>query len=690
LLYLVAKSNAMKHLLLILTSFFTICSTAQEHFNCGSASPTVDAIKKTKQLVSNHTKTDELRIIPVVFHVLHQYGSENISDAQIFDQMEILNADFQRMNADTNMVQPPFDTIIGKVNFEFRLAHINPWGNPTTGIDRIATPLTNVGNQSAMINMWDPAHYVNIWVVNNTVPGVSGFSINPLVSQDPCMAGIVILNDYVGSIGTASPASSFGLTHEMGHYFGLFHTFGDTCGDSDGIYDTPYTTHISMCNFSANSCNDSLYVDSFDYWGFDPRNNVENFMDYTWCNFMFTNAQAALMRAVQENPLYGRDQLSTEANLIATGTGPGPQTVSLAMPSSSFVPAKRFICQGESVQMINGTGSTTGETYSWSFPGGTPSTSTEFEPTVTYSTPGFHMVSLTVTNPNGSALYGIVEAVYVSADGYDFYGLNVQDFDVDNGLWFRKNYLNDTPLFQRIEQNGINGTPCYVLNNELITDSSLLCSPIAYQNILTGKVDELISPAFGLNYTTNVVVSFDYAYASSEIDIAEMTEKLRVYSSRDCGSTWIQRKVLADTALTTAFENTGNIFVPNANQWKHASFNYTTNAMDYKTRFKFAFTGENHSNYLYIDNFRIDGILGIENEDFELIEIFPNPVSKGGTVHLSNSGQEVLSIQILDLQGKIVYENESVNTSEIKLPETINAGMYLLKINGTTQRLVVE
>lgn len=675
----------------MLTTLPAFFSTAQSGLQCGSSSPTVDAIKKTKQLVASSTKTDELRIIPVVFHVLHQYGNENISDAQIFDQMNILNEDFQRLNADTNMVQVPFDTIIGKVNFEFRLAHINPWGNPTTGIERIATPLTNVGNETAMINMWDPQKYVNIWVVNASSPGLSGFATNPLISQNPCATGILMLHDYIGSIGTGSSFTSGALTHEMGHFFGLFHTFGTTCGESDGIYDTPYATSILSCDLTANTCDDALYTDSFDYWGFDPRNNAENFMDYTWCNFMFTNGQAALMRAVQENPAYGRDQLSTDANLIATGTGPGPQTASTALPSATFVPEVRSICAGESVQMINATGQVAGDTYEWSFPGGTPATSTEYEPTVTYTTPGFHQITLTVTNANGSALYGIVEAVHVGGNWDDFYGPTVQDFDVDNGLWYRKNYLYDTPQFERNEQDGVNGTPCYVLNNQLITDSSLLCTPYTYQNDLTGKVDELISPSFGLSYTTNIVVSFDYAYASSETNIPDMTEKLKVFSSRDCGETWVQRKVLGDTALTTAFENMGTAFVPTASQWKHASFTYPSNASDAKTRFKFQFTAENHSNYLYIDNFRIDGVLGVEENTAGSIEMYPNPVSKGGVLHLSNSTENnSFSIQILDLQGKVIFVSDAVTTSEIQLPETIGAGMYLVKINSATQRLVVE
>jgi len=689
----------MKHLLLVSSMLFSVFVSAQTLFNCGSSDPTPEAIKQTKKLVTNAPKTGDLRIIPVVFHVLHQYGSENISDAQILDQMVILNQDFQRLNADTSIVQAPFDTIIGKVNFEFRLAHINPWGNPTTGIDRIVTPLTNVGDSSAMINSWDPAHYVNIWVVANTLPGLSGFAMNPLVSINPCHDGILILNDYVGSIGTASPATSFVLTHEMGHFFGLFHTWGPgennnlECGGTDGIYDTPYMkgSPTGLCNLSANTCDDNDYPESIDYWGTDVRDNVENFMDFSYCQTMFTNGQATMMRAVQESPLYGRDQLSTEANLMATGTGPGPQTASTAPPNSSFIPEHRFICAGESVQMINGTGMTTGDTYSWSFPAGTPATSTEFEPTVSYTEPGFHQITLTVTNANGSALYGIVQAVYVSSDGYDFYGPNVQDFDVENGLWIRKNYLNDTPEFARIEQNGVNGNPCYVLNNELITDSSMLCTPYTYQNDLTGKVDELISPSFGLNYTTNIVVSFDYAYASAETDIVEMTEKLKVYSSRDCGTTWTQRKILGDTALTTAFENIGTTFVPNANQWKHTSFNYTTTATDYKTRFKFQFTGENHSNYLYIDNFRIDGVLGLDDSNVGIVELFPNPVQKGGILHFTNATESSgIALQILDLQGKVIFEKQSVLASEIRLPEIISAGMYVVKINNTTQRLVVE
>ena len=256
---------------------------AQQTLTCQHPNTDTESLKQIKSLVNHSQKSTDLKIIPVVFHVLHQNGSENINDSQIWDAIQNLNQDFQNLNADSTFVTAPFDTIRGNVNFEFRLATIDPNGNPTNGIDRIFSSLTNVGDESAMIHAWDYHKYLNIWVVRLTLPGVFGFTSNPLENMDPCAQGIVILNSYVGSIGTGSAQLKHILSHEMGHYFGLFHTWGDqqagqTCMYSDGIFDTPISKGNTSCNLTANSCDDTNDDDSFAYWVFDPRDNVENFM----------------------------------------------------------------------------------------------------------------------------------------------------------------------------------------------------------------------------------------------------------------------------------------------------------------------------------------------------------------------------------------------------------------------------
>jgi len=97
----------------------------------------------TNQYEQSNQKSEVIYIIPVVFHVLHNYGSENISKAQILDAVRIINEDFNKLNADTSQIIPEFQGIAANSHIEFRLAQIDPYGNCTDGIVRTVTSETN-------------------------------------------------------------------------------------------------------------------------------------------------------------------------------------------------------------------------------------------------------------------------------------------------------------------------------------------------------------------------------------------------------------------------------------------------------------------------------------------------------------------------------------------------------------------
>src|SRR6201999_2332316 len=106
--------------------------------------------------------------IPIVFHILHQYGPEDVSDAQIFDEMRILNEDYAKLNPDTNLIATPhFKKIAWNTRIQWRLAQLDPNGNCTNGIDRINTSLTYNANDNAKLNQWNPKKYMNVWVCNS-------------------------------------------------------------------------------------------------------------------------------------------------------------------------------------------------------------------------------------------------------------------------------------------------------------------------------------------------------------------------------------------------------------------------------------------------------------------------------------------------------------------------------------------
>ena len=114
-------------------------------------------------------KKGEVRIIPVVFHVIHAYGDENISKAQIEDQIRILNEDFRRMNADTSNTRDVFKSRASDFEIEFQLARKDPDGNCTEGITRHYSAFTDKGDDpiKSMFPAWDQKKYLNIWVVRN-------------------------------------------------------------------------------------------------------------------------------------------------------------------------------------------------------------------------------------------------------------------------------------------------------------------------------------------------------------------------------------------------------------------------------------------------------------------------------------------------------------------------------------------
>ena len=153
-------------LILPLAALFSFESFAQgEHFNCGTSekmrelykqNPSMEAdiarlIHNSRTNKSNKSATDTL-LIPIVFHIIHQYGSENIPDANVYDQIKVLNRDYLALNADTSEVISAFDTLIGKAFIQFQLASKDPWGNCTNGIEHIYSHESTQGDDNSKLS----------------------------------------------------------------------------------------------------------------------------------------------------------------------------------------------------------------------------------------------------------------------------------------------------------------------------------------------------------------------------------------------------------------------------------------------------------------------------------------------------------------------------------------------------------
>ena len=267
----------MKHLLLGLTACtLSLSSMAQQApLPCGTDAERQRLIEtypnflqleaekdaETRLLLQNsrvERDTDtSTYVIPIVFHVIHLNGEENISNEQILDALAVLNRDFQLMNPDSANVHPAFADRIGNARMQFKLPTIDPYGNCTSGIERIKSPQTFLGESSSKFTPWPRSKYLNVWITKQIASGAAGY-----FSAAPSFAdGVLILHNYVGRIGTGAEFSSRALTHEVGHFFDLNHVWGENngvpgantgfhmqndCGD-DGVEDTPITRGWNTC-----------------------------------------------------------------------------------------------------------------------------------------------------------------------------------------------------------------------------------------------------------------------------------------------------------------------------------------------------------------------------------------------------------------------------------------------------------
>lgn len=244
------------------------------------------------------TTPNQVIIVPVVVHIIYNTVQQNISDAQVLSQLQSLNNDYRKLNADANHAPAVFGAVSADTRIVFCLARTDPSGKATSGIIRKYTGAQSWLADDGMKftaqggdNAWDSRRYLNIWVCNLFGRSL-GYSTVPGSEADK--DGVVIQYDAFGSVGNVTAPFNKGrtLTHETGHWLGLKHLWGDAnCGD-DGIADTP-----PQQNFN-NGCPSFPHKTSCSVNG--NGDMFMNFMDFTddGCMNMFTKEQAAKMRSL--------------------------------------------------------------------------------------------------------------------------------------------------------------------------------------------------------------------------------------------------------------------------------------------------------------------------------------------------------------------------------------------------------
>ncbi len=237
--------------------------------------------------------------IPVVVHVVYNTSAQNISLAQIQSQINILNADYRKLNADTANIPTMFKNLASDVKVEFVLAKRDPAGNATTGVLRKQTTTTSFTTNDNVKrastggdDAWTSSSYLNLWVcpLGGGLLGYAQFPGGGAAATD----GVVINVTAFGNTGTATAPFNKGrtATHEVGHWLNLYHIWGDdngACTGSDNVGDTPNqgAENYGCPTFPHTSCSNTsdMYM---------------NYMDYTddACMNMFSAGQTSRMNAL--------------------------------------------------------------------------------------------------------------------------------------------------------------------------------------------------------------------------------------------------------------------------------------------------------------------------------------------------------------------------------------------------------
>ena len=632
------------------------------------------------QHFSNTQRSTKI-IIPVVFHVIHTNGAENISKAQIEDAIRLLNLAFSNNHPNKASIRAPFKSIASNCEIEFRLAKIDPYGQCTDGINRIYSPL-HLSATDEVKNIagarWDNSQYLNIWTVSfidHQTPGgqgVAGYSYLPYSisgNNDP-IDGVVILHNCIGTIGTGrSDLMGATLTHEIGHYLGLIHTFNDGCFGTDYCDDTPPVANEftnSGCPSNGNSCN-SDNPDLIDQW--------ENYMDYSngACQSLFSSDQRDIMRSTLANFSFRSIMVSLN-NLKATGVEFSNQS-----PIAFFTSNTRIACVGEAVTYYNNACRAISTSTLWDFEGANLNSSTKDTVIVHYNKPGKYKVNLNVSNAYGSDLLTVEDYIEIRDRIALFKPGLLQGFEALDWL---------TTSGWEIWKQGddafkVDPTVAYSGNRCLIAP----INNMAYKS----QLYELVSPPIDLRplKVLSPKISMMAAYIRQS---TASTEKLRLYMSRGCGDVWELLFQKGANSLSYNSSSYQSNFKPkNKSEWQLLSHNLSVYENDSNVRFKIQ-VESGGTNSVYIDDINISNYYSgiIETEQAFQVQYFPNPATRFLSINYQNEsgptevwlenmlGQKI--VQVIEEQSKC-----GVIAIDFKQNGTALIGVYILKIRANNQ-----
>jgi hypothetical protein len=652
-----------------------------------------DKIKELhNQPFSLRTQAEGLRKIPVIIHVIHNGTpigeGANIPMSQIQAQIDVLNEDYRRLNPDAGNTPAEFLPVAADAQIEFVLAKQDPAGLPSNGVNRINGPISSyTPDDAALIGqlaLWPPEDYLNIWVVPLQAPylGYSSFPVSELPGLDfPLNTretdGVTIDYKVFGKGGNALPTSlGRTTTHEIGHYLGLRHIWGDGgCDVDDFVEDTPNQSQ------SNNTCRATPRITC------ESRDMVENFMDYTpdQCMNLFTQGQVERIDVVLSfSP--------RRASLVNGRATMEPELSADDLSLRTLIEPQDYVCSEEIIPQVSvtnvGNNRITSSRIEISVNGrvlerrnfslnAEPGASAllTFNP-ISLPAPTGNDFQVKILSVNGKTDTDLADNVLQSSPSIQPtitapYNYRTADF---SDLWSIKNPDNSRTWEQ------------IILPIDGEQQSLIYLNGFNYET--QGELDYFISPKINLRETPNAQLAFQLAF-SPYID-EDFQESLLVAVSTDCGNTFELLDApyhKTGTPLGTQESITEQFFPSVETQFRTELVNLSPYAGHGDIRIAFI-SLNGYGNNLFLKNIRVYPSEEL-NYDFKLSQVLsPGPFVDGSqeseVLQITNTGN--LPIHDFKLirrlnggtEETLVSDLATINPEETitySLPSTLNEGL---------------
>ncbi|WP_212005358.1 M43 family zinc metalloprotease [Chitinophaga sp. HK235] len=597
--------------------------------------------------------------IPVVVHIVLD-NPDLVTDAQVMSQIAVLNNDYNAANPDISQVPPVWQPIIGNSRINYCLAQRTPGDEPTTGIVRVTTApgrSFDISGGSPDVkydkyggsDAWDTQKYLNIWVTRLS-GNYLGVAAPPGLGYPSEQEGVVVLYTAFGTTGSVGRVYNLGrtTTHEIGHFFGLVHIWGDdngACTRDDGIADTPLqgdNTYGCPSFPKTDNCSPNF-----------PGIMFMNYMDYTddACMHLFTAGQVGRMRDVLENTT--RSLMSSngctpvilpanDAALITVSGADGKRCdnrilplVTLRNKGTNPLTSVRILYRLNNGTLVN---------YDWQ--GNLPSLQSATVTLPSSQVPvGSYNLQAYTQLPNGQPDANVANDTVASKFHYD----------AEAQLPFEEGFEQDS--FPPPGWDLYNPDRSFTWERDRNVGShskaSVLVRNKGYN--VNDQIDDLITPVIDAQGRDSVFLFFDVAAAVySDPDMTgNIWDTLQVLVTKDCHQTWNiaynkwgKNLITHPTALQTEF-------VPAASEWRRDSVDIT--ALVGKDKFQVAFRNiSNSENNIYIDNIRI--VSKDINPDLRKAGVLVNPNPTDGLVWISfyEIPTDLLQVSIYNAAGQLI------------------------------------